>query len=38
MGAVTMLAVFGLAIGYRYHVWLAREFKATDAARHAADL
>jgi WD40 repeat protein/serine/threonine protein kinase len=37
MGAVTMLAVFGLAIGYRYHLWLEREFKATDAARHAAD-
>jgi eukaryotic-like serine/threonine-protein kinase len=37
MGAVTMLAVFGLAIGYRYHLWLEREFKATDLARHAAD-
>ncbi len=37
MGTVTMLAVFGLAIGYRYQVWLEREFRATDAARHAAD-
>ena len=37
MGAVTLLAVFGLAIGYRYHLRLEHEFRATDAARHAAD-
>jgi WD40 repeat protein/serine/threonine protein kinase len=37
MGAVTLLAVLGLAIGYRYHLRLEHEFKATDAARHAAD-
>ncbi len=37
MGAVTLLAVFGLAIGYRYHLRLEDEFRATDAARHAAD-
>jgi WD40 repeat protein len=34
---VTLLAVFGLAIGYRYHLRLEHEFKATDAARRAAD-
>ena len=32
-----MLAVLGLAIGYRYHLRLEHEFRATDAARHAAD-
>ena len=37
MGAVTLLAVLGLAIGYRYHRRLEHEFRATDAARHAAD-
>ncbi|MBV8430292.1 MAG: protein kinase, partial [Solirubrobacterales bacterium] len=37
MGALTSLAVLGLGIGYRYHVRLEQEFRATDAARHAAD-
>ena len=37
MGAVTLLAVFGLALGYRYHLRLEHEFRATDAARHTAD-
>jgi hypothetical protein len=37
MGAVTLLAVFGLVIGYRYHLRLGHEFRATEAARHAAD-
>ena len=29
MGAVTVLAVIGLAIGYRYHLRLEDEFRAT---------
>ncbi len=37
MGLVTMLAIVGLAVGYRYHQRLQHEFKATDAARRAAD-
>jgi eukaryotic-like serine/threonine-protein kinase len=37
MGVVTLLAVFGLAIGFRYHVRLQDEFRATNKARHAAD-
>ncbi len=37
MGMVTVLAVFGLAIGYRYHLRLEDELWATNRARHAAD-
>ena len=37
MGVVILLAFFGLAIGYRYHLRLEHEFRATDAARHIAD-
>jgi WD40 repeat protein len=37
MGALTSLAVLGLGIGYRYHLRLEQEFRATDAARQVAD-
>ncbi len=37
MGVVTLLAVFGLTIGYRYHRRLEHEFRATDAARRTGD-
>ncbi len=37
MGAVTLLAIIGLAIGYRYQLRLDTILRATEAARHAAD-
>ena len=35
MGTVTVLAMIGLAIGYRYHLRLERLFQTTESARHA---
>ncbi|MFO0893232.1 MAG: protein kinase, partial [Isosphaeraceae bacterium] len=37
MGAVTILAMVGLAIGSHYHLRLQREFEATEMARNSAD-
>ena len=35
MGAVTVLAVIGLGVGYRYHLRLESEVRATELARQA---